>query len=127
MSLQVLKSKDRFCSKKFLDFIRAKPCCICGAPSTASHMESVKWSTGSDALAVPACMINGHHVQSTRTSKRILELNGIDIKYLHWKLWNEFIEEQGDSIRVFTQSEFEGYLRERGFTEPAYSRRKNRK
>jgi hypothetical protein len=89
-------------------------------------MISVKWSTGSDALAIPACMINRHHVQSTRTSKRILEEHGIDLKFLHWKLWNGFLEEQGIDKKVFTQLEYEELLREKGLTEKPFSKRKNR-
>jgi hypothetical protein len=53
-------------------------------------------------------------------------LNGINIPELHHKLWNGFIEEQGDNIRVFTQEEFEGYLRENGLVEAPFSSRKNR-
>ncbi len=90
-------------------------------------MVSVKWSSGSDALAVPACMINGHHVQSTRTSRRILELNGIDIPALHQKLWIGFLKENAIPFRAdITQSEFEHLCYEAGLVDEPYSRRKNR-
>jgi hypothetical protein len=72
-------------------------------------------------------MINGHHVQSTRTSKRILELNGIDIPALHRKLWKGFLEENAIYAEILTQQDFESLCMEAGFSEVAFTRRKNRK
>lgn len=125
--LQIKKHSQRFCCPSFLNYVRSLPCCVCNAPSTASHMISVKWSSGSDALAVNACMINQHHVQSTRTSKRILEENGIDIPALHQKLWNGFLAENANCFyQIITQEDFERVCEELGFVELPYTRRKNR-
>lgn len=131
MSLQIAKHKSRFTSEKFLNYIRSLPCCICGAPSTPSHMKSTKFADGSDALAVPACIVNKHHVSSTRTSRKILERTGIDIGELHAKLWNGFLAENGFPNSIYKpedQKAFEIFLE---FLElGSYgdgSKRKNRK
>jgi len=88
--LTIPKKRERFVSEPFLNYIRSLPCVVCGAVSTPSHMISAKRAEGSDALAVPACIVNGHHVQSTRTSREILEHAGIDIHKLHRNLWFDF-------------------------------------
>lgn len=122
------KSKDRFFSPPFLAYVRSLPCCACGRPATASHMVSVKWADGSDALAVPACMPL-HHVQSTRVSKAILIRAGIDIDALHQILWWGFMRERGVHLlpKSITQQSFEDILREAELTKAAPTRRKNRK
>ena len=52
-------------------------------------MVSKKLATGSDVLAVPACMPT-HHVQSTRSSREILERYGINVPELQIKTWMGF-------------------------------------
>lgn len=136
MSLQIAKHKNRFVSEKFLNYIRSLPCCICGAPSTPSHMKSVKFADGSDALAVPACIVNGHHVSSTRTSRKILERAGIDIAALHRRLWGGFGRQNGlwgdfrveCDIFLIAQHDFEELLAAKGLGSYGDgSKRKNRK
>jgi hypothetical protein len=136
VSFFVPKAKDRFVSDEFLNYIRSLPCCICGKPSTPSHMKSTKFADGSDALAVPACL--DHHVQSTRTSREILERAGIDIESLHRWLWSEFAERQNlyDSYCAMVlmlkpsdeaQSLFENFLIENNLgARSGRSKRKNR-
>ena len=125
MSLEIKKSCDRFCCTDFLNYVRAQPCCVCGKPATASHMKSIKYADGSDALAVPACMPE-HHVQSTKTSREILERAGINIEELHVELWNGFMREQGIIRCVKTQEEFESVCGTFGLMEKAPTKRKNR-
>lgn len=125
--LQIPKLRDRFCSEEFLNYVRSLPCCVCGKASTASHMRSVKFADGSDALAVPACMPD-HHVQSTKTSREILERAGIDIQKLHEKLWNGFLREnhiEWQGVVVITQRVFEEALRVHGMVQPPHTTRKN--
>ena len=125
MSLEIKKSKDRFTCPEFLNYVRSLPCCVCGKPATASHMKSIKYADGSDALAVPACMPD-HHVQSTRSSMLILFKNGINIGELHMKLWNGFLREQGIIRYVKTQEEFESVCAVFNLREKAPTKRKNR-
>lgn len=121
--LTIAKKKDRFVSDSFLNYIRSLPCCICGKPSTPSHMISTKRAEGSDALAVPAC-IPEHHVQSTRTSREILERAGINIEELHRKLWSGFMREQKICSVVLTQEAFEELCERHGLRTPAPTTRK---
>ena len=136
MSLEIKKSKDRFACSAFLNYVRSQPCCVCSKPATASHMKSIKYADGSDALAVPACMPD-HHVQSTRSSMLILFKNGINIEELHVKLWNGFLYEhvkiwngffykQGIIRLVETQKDFERVCEAFGLREKAPTKRKNR-
>ena len=43
--------------KKYLDFIRSKPCCICGRPAEPHHEDSKKGVgiKGSDYCTLPLC------------------------------------------------------------------------
>ena len=136
VSLEINKLKDRCCIPAFLTYVRSLPCCVCGKPATASHMISIKRADGSDALAVPACMPE-HHVSSTRTSREILERNGIDIPELHRNLWRGFLWSQGIHFigRIYfvgkdefakTQEAFEAICRVRGLVAiPPTKRRAN--
>ena len=125
MPLQIKKSKDRFACSDFLNYIRNQPCCICSKPATASHMKSVKFADGSDALAVPACMPD-HHVASTKTSREILENAGVSLDKLHRELWNGFLESQGIMRFVHSQEQFESVCETFGLREQAPTKRKNR-
>lgn len=112
MSLEINKLKDRVCIPAFLTYVRSLPCCVCGKPATASHMISIRRAGGSDALAVPACMPD-HHVASTRTSREILERNGIDIDALHNRLWLGFLHSLGRGfVLSVSQEQFENVCRE---------------
>lgn len=120
----VKKKSNRFVCKPFLKYVRSKPCCApgCTGVSSASHLISKKWATGSDALAVPACIINGHHVQSTKTSVEILEKAGVDLQKLHRTLWFDFLKENSIPREIavivktanfeFAQNAFEDLCRE---------------
>lgn len=88
-------------------------------------MKSVKFADGSDALAVPACMPD-HHVQSTKTSREILEKAGVSLDKLHRELWNGFLESQGIIRFVHAQEQFESVCEKFGLREQAPSKRKNR-
>ena len=123
MSLEIKKTKDRFCSPSFLAYVRSLPCCVCGKPSTASHMVSKKRADGSDALAVNACMPD-HHVASTRTSREILEQAGINLRELHIKLWNGFMHDQEIAASIKTQGAFELVCAFAGLRTPAPTKRK---
>src|ERR1700733_4145978 len=85
---------QRFCSKAYLSFIREQPCCVqgCNGAVTPSHMKSTKYKDGSDVLAVPAC-IPKHHVQSTKTSREILEAANVELEFLHRNLWFMFCKQ----------------------------------
>lgn len=90
-------------------------------------MLSVKYADGSDALAVPACMIGGHHVQSTRTSREILAKAGIDLAALHEWLWRGFLKEENiPAPEILTQEIFEEILKREGLSQVAKTTRKNR-
>ncbi len=104
--LQISKLRDRWCCNDFLNFLRRKLCCACNRPASASHMISKKFGAGSDSLAVNACIFT-HHVQSTRTSREILERAGIDIEKLHCDLWREYLLTKGVRVQDITQQEFE--------------------
>ena len=125
MSLEIQKLKDRVCIPAFLDYVRSLPCCVCGKPSTASHMISKKRADGSDALAVNACMPD-HHVQSTKTSREILEKAGIGLARLHIKLWNGFVSQKvGSDYEWFdSQEEFENWCRFWNYIVPPPTKRK---
>jgi deoxycytidylate deaminase len=126
MPLSIKKSKDRFCCPAFLNYVRSQPCCVCGKPATASHMKSVKFADGSDALAVPACMPE-HHVASTKTSREILKKAGIKLPVLHLKLWTGFLRSLGRGFVIgFSQEQFEAACGSLGLREKAPTKRKNR-
>jgi hypothetical protein len=125
-------TKDRFCSPRYLDFIRGHRCCVCQklrliqqGGTTASHMISTKWLAGSDALAVPACLT--HHPQSTRAARRLIEIHTkIDLDALYDSLWREFLKQEGlIAPPILTQAAFEKLLIEAGLTEDAFTLRKN--
>ena len=87
-------------------------------------MISVKRAEGSDALAVNACMPD-HHVQSTRTSREILEYAGIDIEKQHEKLWCGFLQTLDRMLYgIPSQEEFEFICGEYGLREKAPAKRK---
>lgn len=63
-----LKKPKRFRSEEYLDFIRLKECCSCGAPGPSFAHHSRKLSYGepgssktSDLTAVPMCAICHNH------------------------------------------------------------------
>ena len=98
MNLVIAKRKDRFQSPAYLKWIRSLPCVACKragifSASTASHMKSIKFADGSDALALPACMPL-HHIQSTRSSRELLEKAGIDIEQAQRDCWYLFCKEK---------------------------------
>ena len=130
--LQIKKHKDRCRIPLFLAYVRTQDCEDCKAlgvkqstGTTASHMISVKWAAGSDALAIPQCML--HHLQSTKSTKESAEKNEVDIPKVHQKLWNGFLQENANCFyQIITQEDFERVCGELGFVELPYSRRKNR-
>ena len=124
MSFEISKLKDRCCIPKFISYVRSLPCCACGRLSTASHMKSVKYADGSDALAVNACMPT-HHVASTRTSREILERAGINIELQHRKLWIGFCERENIAMdRHLDEAEFERLCELHGLREKPPTKRK---
>ncbi len=133
MSLQVKKSKDRFSCPPFLNYVRALPCEDCNAlgstqklGTTASHLVSVKWADGSDALAVPQCL--DHHPQSSAQAESLLVTHGVDVEALHVRLWVGFLAEHGRNVVLpMKQEDFERICWQMGFTRDAFTRRKNRK
>lgn len=72
-----------FRSKKYLEFVRSLPCCICGAMDTVvpHHTETGGVSMkGSDAMTIPLCY--KHHDEHDRTGKRTFYLNhATDVNY----------------------------------------------
>jgi hypothetical protein len=123
MPFEIKKRGDRCHIPAFLKYVRTLGCCICGKASTASHMISVKWADGSDALAVNACMPD-HHVQSTKVSRDILIRAGIDLEHLHRKLWNGFLLTIGVLTTVNTQQEFEELCEKLGLRKTPPTKRK---
>ncbi len=131
MNLQIKKSKDRICIPAFLEYVRTLECEDCKAlrikqttRTTASHLVSVKWADGSDATAVPQCLL--HHPQSTGQAELLLIIHGVDVEELHRRLWKGFLAEHGMHCDVLTQEHFECLCREAGFVKEAFTRRKNR-
>lgn len=87
-------------------------------------MISIKRADGSDALAVNACL--DHHVQSTKTSREILILAGINLEEQHRELWSEFLADQGILRYVNSQEEFERVCETLGLrTKPPTKRKAN--
>lgn len=131
MSLQIKKHSQRFCCPAFLEFIRTLDCEDCFAlglkqklRTTASHLISIKWATGSDALAVPQCL--EHHPQSSGQAAVLLSTHGVDVEVLHRKLWKSFLSNYDIDFPVLTQEHFEQVCGELCLVEKSFSRRKNR-
>ena len=119
MSFPKPSTRERFCSKEYLNFIRSLPCEICKqkenrfSASQPSHMKSSKYADGSDALAVPACQ--SHHPQSTRSARKVFEDAGIDIQLFQEGLWRVFlISHRLDCPDLVTQQIFEIQLENAG-------------
>lgn len=132
MSLQIKKHKDRFYCPLFLEYVRTLGCEDCRVlgltqlyRTTASHLISVKWAEGSDALAIPQCL--EHHPQSSKQAESLLVSKGVDMLTLHRRLWNGFLLEKGIATsKILTQQQFEQKMMVLGFCVDTYSRRKNR-
>jgi len=74
-------------NKKYLDFVKTKPCLICGNSSDAHHKEH---ANRNDFLAVPLC--RGHHSQAHSTGcKRFEEENNLEY-------WHEIINLMAEYI-----------------------------
>jgi hypothetical protein len=134
--LSAPKHADRFTSKDFLAYVREGACTVClflglpcGVECQPSHMISVKWAAGSDALALRACQ--NHHPQSTAAARRVFTDLGIDLNAEHQKLWSGFLRYHGIVgvlVDILTQFEFEALCVEAGLGQyDDGSGRKNRK
>ncbi len=83
-----------FRSKKYLAFIRTKPCLVCGSPETVPHHEGLGRNMiggkPPDSHAVPLCVLcHGiYHNTGPAYWKRV------DIKMVIIKLLEEFMENE---------------------------------
>jgi len=75
-------------SKKYLDFIRSKPCLICANPNTVPHhVRRLRWGAGtgikpSDLVCIPLC----HRCHDPKIEE------GIDVELIIIDLLMEYIE-----------------------------------
>jgi len=123
MNLQIKKSKDRFCSREYRMWLSSGWCFICTkSPCDPHHLINRRWADGSDALCVPLCRdchtkLHDHKIEIPENAK-------VRITFLQM----DFLLEHGIEYTFpFTQQMFEGYLREAGFVEKPFTKRKNRK
>lgn len=84
--------------EEYLDFVRAKPCCVCGRPGPSeAHHWGGKGSRGtgqkcSDAMTAPLC--RPHHQQwHDRGSFSRFRFQGIDVPVTAYMLTREESEE----------------------------------
>ena len=62
----MLKKVKRFHNRKYLDWVRTLPCCICGAEAVPHHVKGVGHYSGAgmkadDLLSMPLC--HRHHAE----------------------------------------------------------------
>ena len=73
----------RLRSKSYLDFIRTKPCLICGDRAEAHHLQraqprAMALKTG-DQFCVPVCRAHHHELHNSKLGESVFwAVNGID-------------------------------------------------
>lgn len=82
-------------SKKYLSFIREKPCLICGDPNTVPHHEglglNMMGGKSPDSHAVPLCALC--HRRYHDTGPAFWDARAIDIKMVIIKLVTEYLQQ----------------------------------
>jgi len=85
-------------SKEYMEFIRTKPCLVCGHPNTVPHHEPLgrggKGIKAPDSQTVPMC--TGCHIYRHQMGASFWEYNNIDPKMEIIKILTEFLNEKGD-------------------------------
>ena len=81
---------------KYLNFIRSKPCCICGSPAEPHHESGLGDSGGmslkcSDYFAVPFCR-HDHRMRDVKGFKSFWHNENKDVKRLIIDYLSEYIQ-----------------------------------
>jgi len=75
-------------SKHYLNYIRSLPCCLCGHPAEAHHMETAGVGMkGSDYLTIPLCRIH-HNEYHNKGKKTFTDSHGLN----PWRLMAKYME-----------------------------------
>lgn len=95
--MPAVPKKRRYVNKKFLEFVRKKPCSTwrgyCGGQVVAHHSTTVK-AGGSDLTAVPLCV--SHHGQIHGEGIQSVYVEVFNLLMTRIKLLEEFIEQKGE-------------------------------
>jgi len=84
-------------NQKFLQYIRTKPCLVCGKPSVACHIRKQYWGAGTgikphDYCTIPLCPIHHNELDVTLGYRNFQDLYNIDIKRVIIDNMIEYIE-----------------------------------